>query len=117
MHERQEEEPTQLLRDVLIVAALERAVRDLARKRIGRVGARIAAEDVTRKLIEHDAERERAFGSGLPRFELARRGRLIGRQKFLAYTGVERVVAREPSVVASLPPEREDGFGGGDLVG
>src|SRR5262249_16380934 len=40
VHERQEEEVAQLVRHVLIVAALERAVRDLPRQRIRRIGAR-----------------------------------------------------------------------------
>src|SRR2546423_12857165 len=62
MHERQEEKAAQVLRDVLIVAALERAVGGLTRAWIGRISARIAAEDVARELIEHDAERERAVG-------------------------------------------------------
>ena len=113
MHERQEQEAALLVRHVLIVAALERAVGDLARARVGREGARIAAEHVARKLVEHDAERERAVGRRLPVGELAGRGGFVGAKEFLADLGVERIVAREPLVRPRVAPEGEDGGGGG----
>jgi len=114
VHERQEEEAAQLIRHVLIVAALERAVGDLACERVGRIGARIAAKHVARELIEHDAERERAIRGRLPRGELARSRGLVGRHEAVADGGVERVVLAEPLVVSSLAPEGEDGFGSYD---
>src|SRR4029077_15905178 len=92
MYERQEEKAAHVLRDVLIVAALERAVGDLTRARIGRIGARVAAEHVARELLEHDAERKRAVGGRLPIAEFAGRRRLISGEEFLAHFHVERVV-------------------------
>ena len=115
MHERQEEKAALVLRHVLVVAALERAIGGRARERIGREGARVAAEHVARELVEHDHQRERVFGGRLPGGKLAGRGGLIGREEFLADLGVERVVAREPFVRPGLAPEGEDVGGGGEF--
>src|ERR1043166_6254454 len=74
MHERQEQKAAVFGRQVLVVGALERAVGGRARQRIGREGARLAAEHVARELVEHDHQRERVFGGVLPGGQLAGRG-------------------------------------------
>src|SRR5262245_44511845 len=62
------------LRDLSIEAAGNRTLGDRARIRVGRKGAGLAAEHVTRELVEHDRQRQRAFGSLLPVRELVRCG-------------------------------------------
>jgi hypothetical protein len=105
VHEWQEEELALVRRQVLIVAALERAVRRGARERIGGETFRLAAKHVAGKLIEQDDEREGILGGRLPGKLAGDRG-LVGRQEPGADLGVERLVLGEPAVRAGLAPER-----------
>src|SRR5262249_29385037 len=80
MLQRQIEESALRHREALVEAARDRAPRNLSRERIGREGARAAAEHVAGKLVEHDDEGERAL-RGLVPGEPAGGRRLVGRKK------------------------------------
>ena len=97
-----------------VEAARQRPLGDGAGQRIGGVGARIAAEHVARELVEHDGERQRAFGGLLPVGKLSGRGRLVGFKEARADVVVEGRVLLEPFFRAGLAPERQHGFGRGN---
>src|SRR4029434_2354713 len=59
-------------RILLIETAFDRPRRDRPGKRVGRKGARIAAEQVAGELIENEEQRERARGGRFPGGQLSR---------------------------------------------
>ena len=66
MHERQIEEFAQRGIDPRVHAAIDGAVRHLARQGIAGIGPGVAAEHVAGKLVEHDDERQRAVIARFP---------------------------------------------------
>src|SRR6185436_6783801 len=95
---------------LLIEAVLKRALGDCAGLRIGGVGARIVPEHVTRELIEHDRQCQRAIGGLLPAGKLSRYGRVIRFQETRADVVVERGVFLEPLFLPRRAPERQYGL-------
>src|SRR5712691_10155244 len=71
MHERQIEKLALAVRDLAVEPAGDRTAGNGTRERIGQIGARVAAEHVAGKLVEHDGERQRALWRVLPSCELA----------------------------------------------
>src|SRR5262249_52496701 len=71
------EKPSPDRRNPLVEAALERPVGGGAGRRIGRVGARRAAEDVARDLIEQQHQSKRALRQRLPRRQRSSGGGLV----------------------------------------
>lgn len=117
MLERQIEEETQRRINRPVMARRDRRACDSARFLICRKSARRAAEEIARKLIEQECERERTVGAVDPVVERARRGSLASGQKRAALR-VESVVLRKPRLAAGAGPEGENGgrVGQGTLV-
>ena len=77
------------------------------RKRIGGKGARQAAENVARKLVQQDHERQATLRTLLPGLERASAGLLIERQEAPANVRIERGVLLEPGLAVAAEPELE----------
>src|SRR6266536_3435537 len=107
MHQRQMEEAP-LRRFKQPVGALrDRLLGNRARLGVARERARVAPEQIARKLIEQDEERQRAVRRRLPVVEPAGCRGLIGRKKPGADLGVEGLFALEPFCRPGRAPERE----------
>jgi hypothetical protein len=98
MLERKIEERLLGRRKILIESARKRARRHRPRKRIGRIGAGIAAEHVARELVEHDQQRQRVLGRSFPRRQAAVGAGLIGGEKAPPDLVIERRILLEPFV-------------------
>jgi hypothetical protein len=105
VHERQIEELTLRPGDLLIEAARKRTIGRAPGRRVGRIGARLAAEHIARELIEHDDERERALRRLLPWREPTFGGSAPEAGKARGDLGIEGRVFLEPFVRAGRAPE------------
>jgi hypothetical protein len=83
------EEPTPHRRKQLVEAAGERPVGGATCGRVGRVGARRAAEDVARDLVEQQHQGKSAFRQRLPRGQRPGGGRLVVGEEISAQRRVE----------------------------
>jgi hypothetical protein len=108
MHQRHIEKGAQRGIDAGIESAFDCADGDVAGLHVGGVDAAIAAEDVARKLVQHDDERQRTVVAGLPRSELAVFSGLPEIEETPANLRVEGLIGGEPLVRPGFGPERED---------
>ena len=116
MHERQIGKLAFRMRDFLIEAAIDGALRHSAGHGVAVVAASLPAEHVARILIEDDNERQCRFRHLLPASELAACGRLPERKKARRYFLIECRVRLEPLVRSCRAPECQHLVGPGRLL-
>ena len=81
-----------------VEAPCERPVGNGARRRVGRIGARRAAKDVARDLVEQQHQGERALGQSFPRPQFAGGTGFVIGEKSVAQRVVEFRGALEPDL-------------------
>ena len=95
-----------------IEAAAQSLGRDKPRIRIAGEGARVAAKEIARKLVENEEEGERAVGARAPMFKKARRRRGVMGAEASRDIRVEGRSAAEPFPRSRLDePEADDSAG------
>ena len=105
MHERQVKELTFRNRKFSIDPSADRPVRDGAGLRVGRISASLAAEQITRELVQQNEKRERPIPAVLPLIQRPKGSSLVGRHKSRADLAVEDVISLEPFVGTRRSPE------------